>query len=173
MITQMALETVIVELNEMVANRIVAKYAIGGAVGALFYLEPASTEDVDVFVVLDPDDLRLSAFMPVQSWLIERGAVYQGPYLVIDGWPVQLLPAPTPLYREAVEQASDQDINGTHCKVMTAEHLAAIALSVGRLKDKARVEAFLQTPTFAIDRFEAILSRHDLNGKWEEFRKSL
>jgi len=32
----------------------VSRYAIGGAVAAEFYLEPMSTEDVDVFVTLDP-----------------------------------------------------------------------------------------------------------------------
>ena len=33
------------------AARVVERYAIGGAVGATIYLEPAATFDVDVFVV--------------------------------------------------------------------------------------------------------------------------
>lgn len=37
-------------LNEIVADRVIEKYAIGDAVGAAFYIEATQTEDVDVFV---------------------------------------------------------------------------------------------------------------------------
>jgi hypothetical protein len=39
-------------INQMQADGVIGKYAIGGAVGALLYLEPASTVDIDIFVVL-------------------------------------------------------------------------------------------------------------------------
>jgi hypothetical protein len=41
-------------INQMQADGIIGKYAIGGAVGATFYLEPAATVDLDVFVMLPP-----------------------------------------------------------------------------------------------------------------------
>ena len=34
------------------AEGVIGKYAIGGAVGATFYLEPVATADVDIFVML-------------------------------------------------------------------------------------------------------------------------
>ena len=44
----MDLKTVLLEINAMEADRIVDRYAIGGAVGATFYLEPVATVDVDI-----------------------------------------------------------------------------------------------------------------------------
>jgi len=37
-------------INQMQADGVIGKYAIGGAVGATFYLAPAATIDVDIFV---------------------------------------------------------------------------------------------------------------------------
>ncbi|MBI3358129.1 MAG: hypothetical protein HY037_00835 [Nitrospirae bacterium] len=37
-------------INEMQDNSVIGKYAIGGAVGATFYLEPSATLDIDIFV---------------------------------------------------------------------------------------------------------------------------
>jgi hypothetical protein len=39
-------------INGMQTDGIIGKYAIGGAVGATFYLEPLATADVDIFVML-------------------------------------------------------------------------------------------------------------------------
>lgn len=37
-------------INRMRTDGVIGKYAIGGAVGATFYLEPSATLDIDVFV---------------------------------------------------------------------------------------------------------------------------
>ena len=39
-------------VDQMVADGVIERYAIGGAVGATFYLEPVSTLDVDIFIEL-------------------------------------------------------------------------------------------------------------------------
>ena len=41
-------------INNEKKDRIIENYAAGGAVAAMFYLEPSSTMDVDVFVTLKP-----------------------------------------------------------------------------------------------------------------------
>ena len=41
-------------LNQMVADGAIENYAVAGAIGAMFYVEPFSTQDIDVFV-LTPD----------------------------------------------------------------------------------------------------------------------
>ena len=41
-------------INDMKKDRIIGNFATGGAVAAMFYLEPSSTMDVDVFVTLKP-----------------------------------------------------------------------------------------------------------------------
>lgn len=47
----MALRQVLDQVRRMESDGIVARYAIGGAVGATIYLEPAARFDVDIFVV--------------------------------------------------------------------------------------------------------------------------
>ena len=49
--TRVPFQEVISELNRVREAGLIEEYAIGGAVGALAYLEAAATEDVDVFVV--------------------------------------------------------------------------------------------------------------------------
>ena len=46
----MGIKEVIETINRMQADGVIERYAIGGAVGATFYLEPVATLDVDVFV---------------------------------------------------------------------------------------------------------------------------
>src|SRR4030067_78008 len=46
----MDIKEVITVINQMQADGVVECYAIGGAVGATFYLEPVATLDVDIFV---------------------------------------------------------------------------------------------------------------------------
>ncbi len=41
-------------LNQMQVDGVIGSFAIGGAVGATFYLEPVATLDLDVFVMLKP-----------------------------------------------------------------------------------------------------------------------
>ena len=38
-------------VEQLHANGVIGPYAIGGAVGAAFYLEPVATLDVDIFVL--------------------------------------------------------------------------------------------------------------------------
>jgi len=51
-------------LEAAVADGIIERYAIGGAVGATFYIEPAATQDVDVFVVFDQSASLLVSMPP-------------------------------------------------------------------------------------------------------------
>jgi hypothetical protein len=53
---------VISVINQMEADGIVTRYAIGGAVRATFYLEPVATLDVDIFVAFchQPDQVMVN-----------------------------------------------------------------------------------------------------------------
>ena len=157
-------------LHQMHAEGVVERYAVGGAVGATFYLEPVTTLDVDVFVVLPTQGLLVDP-SPVLDWLRSHGGVMEGEYVVIEQTPVQILPAGTPLVEEALCEAVETDVEGTPVRVFTAEHLAAIALQVGRAKDKARVLQFIEEGALDAAQFEAILSRHGLLGQWHTFQR--
>jgi hypothetical protein len=80
-------------INEMQRDGVIEKYAIGGAVGATFYLEPAATLDVDIFVTLpSAGTSSLLTLTPIYQYLTARGSKVDGPHIVVGSWPVQFLP---------------------------------------------------------------------------------
>src|SRR2546425_1228703 len=132
-------------VNQMKADGIIANYAIGGAVGATFYLEPVSTLDVDIFIeVHAKPGSTIISLDPIFSYLGERGCKMEGEHVVISGWPVQFLPPTGPLIEEALARAVEVDVEGMPARVFTAEHLAALALQTGHAKDKARLLQFIE-----------------------------
>jgi len=159
-------------ISQMEADGVIDRYALGGAVGATFYLEPVATLDVDVFVglVTAPGKLLVS-LQPIFDYLKARGATMEGEYIVVAGWPVQFLPAGNPLIAEALDEAVGRDVAGCLARVFRAEHLAAIALQTGRAKDKARLLQFLEARALDVPRFEAILARHNLSDRWQQFQR--
>jgi hypothetical protein len=159
-------------INRLQSNGTIGQYAIGGAVGATFYLEPLATEDLDIFVV--PPALAGSSLItltPNYESLTESGCVIDGEHIVIAGWPVQFLPASSPLIEEALERAVMIELDGTPTRVMTAEHLAAIALNTGRAKDFARIVQFIEQNAVDDSALEDILKRHGLEAKWTKFQQ--
>src|SRR5881397_387245 len=98
----------------MQADGVIERYAIGGAVGATFYLEPIATLDVDVFISFRPESGRLRVNpQAIFDYLKARGGTMEGEYIVIAGWPVQFLPAASPLVEEALAQAVEKAVAGT------------------------------------------------------------
>jgi hypothetical protein len=97
---------VITTINRMKADGVIDDYAIGGAVGATFHLEPVSTLDVDIFVAFrpEPGSLLISP-QPIFDYLAARGYPMEGEYVMIGGWPVQFLPPTGPLVEEALVEA--------------------------------------------------------------------
>ena len=153
----------------MQADGVIGRYSIGGAVGATFYLEPVATLDIDIFVSLQNVSGGLISMSPMYDYLIVRGYKTEGEYIVIEGWPVQFLPPTNALVEEALAQAIDTDLEGVPTRVMTAEHLMAIALQTGRGKDHARILQFIESGTLDPDKLDGILKRHGLVEKWERF----
>jgi len=166
----MKIKEVIATINQMQRAGVIERYAIGGAVGATFYLEPVATLDVDIFVAFktQPGSSLVSP-QPIFEYLTQHGATVEGEYLVIAGWPVQFLPPTSPLGEEALAQAAEVDVEGEPTRVFSAEHLAALALQLGRAKDKARLLQFVENGALDADRFQTILTRHGLLEKWRTF----
>ena len=168
----MPIQEVIKTINRMQADGVIERYALGGAVGATFYLEPVATLDVDIFITFKPEaGSRLISPQPIFDYLKARGCTMEGEHIVISGWPVQFLPPNTPLVAEALAQAVENDVAGTPARVFTAEHLAAIALQTGRAKDKARLLQFVESGVLDAVRFQAILARHGLLEAWQKFER--
>ncbi len=168
----MDIREVIKTINQMQADGVIASYAIGGAVGATFHLEPVSTLDVDIFVSFrpEPGSLLISP-RPIYEYLTSRGCSADGEYIIIAGWPVQFLPPTGPLAEEALGNAVVHDVAGVPARVFPAEYLAAIALQTGRAKDKARLLQFVESGTLDATTFKDILTRHALAGQWSQFQR--
>lgn len=129
----MDFRTVFAELDAAQAAGVLSRYAVGGAVAATFYIEPAETADIDVFAMLEPKPGAVIVILDsITDFLKARGARQQGEHLVIGGWPVQFLPVIPTLQTEALDNAKLIDVEGQFVPVLSAEHLAAIALATGR-----------------------------------------
>lgn len=154
-------------LNDLAARGVIRAYAIGGAMGAAFYLEPVSTFDLDVFVLFT-DDAGLAPLRPVYAELERMGfhADETAKECVdIGGTPVQFLPVWNALLAESMEQARELSYDGVPVRVVDPEHLAAIAVQTGRAKDALRVRMFKEWPDFDEARFQSILQAHGLAGR--------
>jgi hypothetical protein len=156
-------------INQMQADGVIGRYAIGGAVGATFYLAPAATVDLDVFVTIPDQDALLVSLAPIYEYLTARGGRVQDEYIVVGNWPVQFLTPGNSLEREAVTEAITTEVGGVTTRVMSAEHLMAIALNVGRAKDHNRILQFIEQVSYDPAKLKDILERHGLNAKWQNF----
>lgn len=159
-------------INRMQADGVIGRYAIGGAVGATFYLEPSATEDVDIFVMLPtaPGSSLLSV-SPIYEYLRPRGCRIEGERIVVGDWPVQFLPPHGALEQEALADAVETEVEGIRTWVMSAEHLVGIALQTGRTKDYARIVQFLEQGAVDTDKLNGVLKRHGLVSQWEKFKR--
>jgi hypothetical protein len=159
-------------VNHMQVAGIIGSYAIGGAVGATFYLEPSATLDVDIFILLPPGPGGpLTSLSPIYEFLTAQGCQTEAEHVVIGDWPVQFLVASNELEEEAVAQATATEVDGVPTFVMKPEHLIAIALRTGRFKDHNRILQFLEHQVVDLAKLKSVLSAHGLESKWEQFQR--
>ena len=91
--------------NELVAAGLIEDYALGGALAAIYYVEPFTTYDADIIFIAA--EQGLSAGIPaIYSYLQERGWRIEREHLLVKGFPVQFLAA-AGLTEEAVREARD------------------------------------------------------------------
>ena len=90
---------------------------------------------------------------------------------MIGKWPVQILPAYTPLVEEAVTHAVDRPFEDLTVKVVDASYLCAIALQTGRPKDYQRVHALIESGHVHSDKLADLVNRFALNQRWETYVK--
>ena len=175
----MSISETISVINQMEADGVVGRYAIGGAVAAINYLEPALTEDLDILVSFD-DQLKesksgLVTLGPIIKYLADKGfQEFRNEGIVVSGWPVQFLPVAKPLDSEGLAEAITVDFRIDaetiiKCRILRAEHLIATALDVGRPKDYVRITQFVEAKAFDAAYLRDVLERHNLIAKWQSF----
>ena len=167
----MPLHKAIEVITKLAETGVIQHYAIAGAVAALNYVQPTLTEDLDILVSIGHFDTRRSGLIlltPIETALAAMGhSERTGVSIMIEGWPVQFLPSASELDEEALQQAVDLDIGlpagpPLKARCLRAEHVIAFAVRLGRLKDLARVQAFLEQKAVDFVALRDVLERHKL-----------
>lgn len=170
----MSLQKAVQVVTTLAERHVVRSYAIAGAVAALNYIQPTFTEDLDILISVGDFEKRQSGLIlltPIERVLGEMGYSERTDVgYLIEGWPVQFLPAASALDVEGLDRAIEVDIGaGTKARCLRAEHVVAIAVSVGRLKDLARIETFLNQRAVELAALKDVLERHRLQAQWKTF----
>lgn len=155
-------------LNAMRDSGVIADYALFGAAAQMRYTEPVATLDADVLVEI-PSPERLNPLAGIYRFCAEKGYQPEGEAVRVGAWPVQFIPVFSPLTQEALRQAETADFEGVPLRVVRADHLAAIALSVGRAKDWTRIVALLESGSVGRDEMARLSNRHGLSDAWQRF----
>jgi len=174
----MTLRKTIEVITELATSGAIQRYAITGAVAALNYVQPALTEDLDILVSFAHFERRRSGLIllaPIEQALAAMGYTERADVgFMIEGWPVQFIPAASDLDEEALDRAIEVEVDLTgepplKARCLRAEHIVAIAVKLGRLKDLARVQAFLDEGAVNLDALRDVLERHNLMNNWLSF----
>ncbi len=161
-------------LEQLVGEGTLRHYAISSAT-ADFHGEPLATRDVDVFVFIkSPPGSLLVTLEPLFSRLGEIGFTeFEKKSILIQGFPVQFRAASPGLETEAAESALVTEWGNYRIRVIRPEYLVAIALTMGRPKDRARLIYLVEQPDFDRQLLIDILSRHDLLKRWDDWAPAL
>ena len=155
-------------LNDMLRAGVIGNYAMFGAVAQMRYTQPVATLDADV-LVSPPAMQDINVLDPICHFCRSRGYNPEGEAILVGDWPVQFIPAFSRLTEEAIDRAETGEIGGLPLRVVRADYLAAIALSVGRAKDFARVLSLLEADAVSSNDIERLCARHDLLSQWQQF----
>lgn len=155
-------------LNAMRDAGVISDYALFGAIAQMRYTEPVATLDADVLVAV-PSPQNLDPLKPIYEFCAARGYRPEGEAVRVGAWPVQFVPVFSPLTEEALEQAETANFEGVPFRVVRADHLAVIALSVGRAKDYARILGLLESGSVNREQLGRLAARHGLADAWTRF----
>jgi hypothetical protein len=147
--------------NELVSSGLIKDYALGGALAAMRYVEPLATYDADIFFIPVTKDLSAGVHHIYEA-LRARGCEIEGDHLLLKDFPVQFLAAHG-LTEEAVQNANPIEYQGVHAKVFRPEYMVAIAASVRRAKDLARIKLLMEQAEIDRKLLERILKAYKLS----------
>jgi hypothetical protein len=164
-----SLREVFEQLNRLKEEGTLLDYAVGGASAVPFHAEPVTTYDLNVFVFLPSTSGVIISMAPLYTRLGELRLYPSAEHVLIAGVPVQFLPAYNPLVEEAVQHAVTFDYDGEPVRVVSAEHLAALALQTGGGHRIARIGLLERSPGFDAEKLTEVLRRHGLETKWQKY----
>lgn len=143
----MSFEAALGALNEIKREGVVSEYAIAGALALLFWSEPVPTYDLDVLVFLPESSGTIVSLDPIYRWAERRGYRSEREHILIEGLPVQFVPAHNALADEAIETAAELSYGNMRIRVVRPEYLIALYLegSAATLKRRERAAALRES----------------------------
>lgn len=159
-------------INDLEKEGFIKDYAIGGAIGALRWVEPFFTKDLDILIVLYQEirEEDLVILTPIYEYLKNKGYQWEGQWIIIEGVPVDFIVADK-LETEAIENARQTEYDEVKVKVVTPEYLIALFLRAGRNKDIIKIEMLFNQTKVDMERLNSILDRYGLTEKFVKFRE--
>lgn len=154
-------------LNSLEADAVIGRYAIGGSIALLFYVEPFFTEDLDIFCHL-PQTGTLLSLAPVYEHLGALGYEADGEFMEVEGVLVQFLLPPTALVEEALAAAVDVQVEGVPTRIFSYEHLLAIMAETNRPRDRAKIAVALDCAEPNYEKLNDVLHRYNLEVRWRK-----
>ncbi len=156
--------------NEMERKGIIGKYAIGGAIGTIYWTEAYATKDLDLFLRLPVSSGGL-LLMPFMNYLAEKGYPFTAQHVKVGTLMVDFIGVYNPLTEDALDNAVEVAVYDISTRVFRPEYLMAIALQTGRVQDLRKVIKLYEESDFNEEYFEEIIKQHNLSRRWNEFKK--
>jgi len=159
------------KINSLVELGIIRNYAIGGAMGQFYYIEPSATYDLDVMLHLNRIENDLDPLREIYNWARKNNHEESNEHIIIDGIPVQFLLAYNELVSEAVDNANKITMFTVETYVMKQEYLMAIMLQTHRNKDLIRLVKFIEESDYDKSLLENIIKKYKLTEDYNSFKE--
>ncbi len=157
-------------LNRMVEEGVITDYAVFGAVAQMRYTESVATMDAGILVSIPSDD-DLVVITPIYDFCASLGYLPEGDAIRVGVWPVQFIPSFNQLTKDAMIHAEYTEIDSIGIRVVQADYLAVIALSVGRNKDFLRILSLLESDSVTVEAVSILAEKYSFHEEWLDFKK--
>lgn len=158
-------------LNDMVAKGAIERYAVGGPVGAMFYMQVYCNADLDILIL--PKMIKNVPHLGLMYDYFQK-KVYQNRHgwMIINGVPVDFIPVWDDLSKEAVENSIEKIYAGVPAKVLRPEYIVAIGLKTRGIEFSMFLDRAPLKPV-ETKLLQDIFKRHDLFPVWEKDMKRI
>lgn len=163
------MEKALKAVRELRDRGVILDFAIGGGIAVLYYVEPFLTYDLDIFFI--PVEERFDTLSPIYDYLKKKGYRTQREHVIIDGVPVQFIPAYNELVKEAVQNSTGVKYGRVNTKVLSVEYLVAIMLQTYRTKDRERILKIFEEVQVDLKFLKKLLRKFNLYERYTKFRE--
>ena len=168
------MDQVISVLEELVEQKIITDFVIGGATALIYYSSPTFTEDIDVFIYPEGQSGIIIDLSPLYDYLKEKKNASQSEeYIFLEGFPLQFLVPYDELTREAFEKPVKISLRNSEFKIFGLEYLMAIMIQLKKKKYLDRLRVLIEEKSFDEEELNSILERFSLKRDWESLKERL